>query len=98
MAEVDDEHLIQRVVNDVDEHLFQFGQFAGVELAEENGELDVVAALEADIEHFVAPLVAVLVGGDVVTDEIMSAGGHEVRWIAMIDWRRAVSQRVVTLV
>jgi hypothetical protein len=71
-AKIDQENLVFRVVDNGRQIGAELGQLARVELAEENGELRVVAAPFEMVEHFIAPFII----GDVVADEKMPAGGH----------------------
>jgi len=75
-AEVDEEDLVFDVVDEGDEFGDEFGFLAGVEFAEEDGELGVVAATLEGVEDAGAAFVV----GDVVGDEVVASGGHVRRW------------------
>ena len=70
-AQVDEQDLIFGVVDDRGQIGSKLGQLARVELAEEYGELGVVAATFEVVEDFAAAFVV----GDVVADDVMAAGG-----------------------
>ena len=75
-AEVNEQDLILGVVDDGAEVGAKLGEFAGVELAEKDGELGVIAAAFEVVKDFGASFVAFFAGGDVVGDKIVSSCGH----------------------
>jgi hypothetical protein len=73
-AKVDEKDLILVIVDLGRQVGAKDSQFARVALAEEDGELGMIAAAFEEIEDFASPLVV----GDVIGDEKMPAGGHRV--------------------
>ncbi len=73
-AEIDDQHLVFGVVNDDGQVQPQLRELRRVELAEENGELHMVATSFEVVEDFGPPIIV----GDVVGDDVMTPGGHRV--------------------
>lgn len=72
-TEIDQEDLVFFVVNEPDELVDEFGVLTGVEFAEKDGELGVVAARLKSVKDGGTTFVV----GDVVGDEVVAAGGHE---------------------
>ncbi len=71
-AKINEEDLVLLVEDDGGQVGSQLGQFAGVQLAEEHGELRVVSSTFQMVEH----LPATFVIGNIVADEEMPAGRH----------------------
>jgi len=71
-AEIDDQHLILGVIDDCGQISAKLGEFGGIELAEEDGELRVVAATFEVVED----LVAAFVVGNVVADDVVASCSH----------------------
>jgi len=73
-AQINQQHLVVAIVNGGGEVGAKQRELPWIELAEEDGELSMIAASFEKIEDLTAPLII----SDVVRDEEVPAGGHRV--------------------